>query len=77
MTDTATLQTWLAEAEVARHKLVTGAAVASVSYEGKGQVTYSKADLDKLDAYIASLRSQLSAADGTPTTRRRPIHLTF
>lgn len=77
MTDTATLQLWLSEATLARHRLVTGAAVASVKYEGKGEVAYTKADLDKLDAYISSLTSQLSADQGTPQTQLRPILLGF
>lgn len=77
MATTEQLQTWLTEAETARHKLMIGAAEASVQYEGKGQVTYTKADVSLLDAYIASLRSQLSAATASPQDRRRPLHLTF
>jgi hypothetical protein len=76
MADQATLENWLTLAEAARHKLATGTATASVKY-GDREVTYSKADLGSLDAYIADLRSQLSPLDGTPQTRRRPINLTF
>jgi hypothetical protein len=76
MADTATLQAWLTAAEVARNSLATGKATASVRY-GDTEVTYNKADLDKLDGYIADLRSQLSGANASPQSRRRPINLTF
>lgn len=77
MTDLATLQARLAEAETAQHKLLTGTQVASVNYEGQGQVTYSKADLPALASYIASLRSQIAAASGQQGPQLRPIGLTF
>lgn len=77
MTDTVTLQGWLADAEVARHKLLTGTMVVTLDFGDVGSTTYAKSDLDRLDAYIASLRSQLSEAEGTPTMQRRPIHFTF
>lgn len=76
MATTEQLQTWLTEAEAARHKLATGSQTASVK-SGDREVTYSKADLDKLSSYIAGLQSQLSSALNTPETQRRPIHLTF
>lgn len=76
MTDLATLQAWLTEAETARHKLVTGSLRASVGYNGQ-QVTFSKTQLADLDAYIASLKSQIAGIEGDARAVRRPIHLTF
>lgn len=76
MPDLSQLQTWLTEAEAARHQLLIGKSVATVNYEGKGQVSYSKTDFDKLDAYISSLRSQIAALTDS-SGRARPIQLTF
>lgn len=77
MADIVTLQSWLSEAEIARHKLATGKQAVTIEYEGGGSVTYTKADLDKLEAYIASLRSQLSSSTSSPAAQRRPVHLGF
>lgn len=77
MTDAVTLASRLAEAELARHKLLTGTMVITLDFGDVGSTTYKATDIDKLEAYIASLRSQLSASDGIPENRRRPIHLTF
>lgn len=60
--DRATLETWLAAAQAARHKLLTGSQVETVSYQqGDGQrmVKYTKADLAALNAYIAELQAGL------------------
>ena len=64
------LQGYLADAEAALHKLVTGVRVVSVGYEGKN-VNYTAADEGKLRAYIASLKSQLGLAT------RRPLRPMF
>lgn len=77
MPDLATLQTYLAEAEAARRRLLTGTGVASVTSPGGRSVTYSIANLDRLDAYIADLRSQIGTLTGTPQTRRRPVQIVF
>lgn len=68
MTDTATLQQRLAEAETALHKLLTGTKVVSVKTEA-GETTYRSyvSDVANLRAYIAELRGQL----GQTTGRRR------
>lgn len=76
MTDTTTLQTWLSQAETARHKLATGSKAEMVRH-GDTETRFTAANLGDLETYIANLRSQLSASDGTPTTQRRPIYLSF
>lgn len=76
MADLATLQTRLSEAEAALHKLSIGALRASVSYDGQ-TVTFTKAEMGELRAYIADLRSQIAALTATPAGRRRPLHLGF
>ena len=60
--DRPTLEAWLAAAQAARHKLLIGSSVETVSYQqGDGQrmVKYSKADLPALNAYIAQLQADL------------------
>lgn len=58
------LQTWLTEAEQARHELIVGTRAVSVSTGSGKSVTYTATDLGKLDAYIASLRVQLGQSSG-------------
>lgn len=72
MTDAerAQIEAWLAEARGARHQLLIGASTVSVSSGGK-TVSYSQADLARLDLYIASLMSQLGLM------RTRPIRVVF
>ncbi|WP_298233634.1 gpW family head-tail joining protein [uncultured Azohydromonas sp.] len=63
----ATLQEQLAEAEAARHKLLTGTARVSFRH-GDRQVEYSKTDLAALESYIAELRRRIA---GRMPLRRR------
>lgn len=77
MPDIAQLQTWLTEAETARHKLLTGSLRQRVSYNGQADVTFATTDIARLDAYIASLKSQIAVADGSGRGATRPIHFTF
>lgn len=78
MADLATLQTWLTEAELARHKLITGSLRQTVRYNGDREVTFAKTEIPALDAYIASLRSQIAElTDSSGAGRAGPIHLTF
>ncbi len=63
MTDIAQLRTWLAEAEAAQHKLLTGCKTVTIR-EGESQLTYSEADADKLAAYIQNLQLRISRAGG-------------
>ncbi len=58
MTDTATLQAWLADAERAYHLLMTGTAQVRVKYEGR-EAEFNRQDAGDLAAYIASLKSRL------------------
>ena len=58
------LEAWLAEAEQARHELVIGNKAVSVSSSSGKSVSYTEADLGKLDAYIASLKAQLGQPSG-------------
>lgn len=76
MTDTTTLRTWLSEAYAARHKLVTGSQVERLQH-GDTSTQFTRATLSDLDAYIASLQSQLAGADAAPTQVRRPINFTY
>lgn len=75
MTDTATLQTRLTEAEGAYHALMLGGKAVTLSYsQGNGTkaVTYTPADASRLAGYIASLQRQLGMV-----SRRRSIEVRF
>lgn len=77
MADVTTLQTRLLEAELAYHKLMTGAAHVSVQQDDM-QVTFNIASVDKLRTYIAELKSQLveaGAVDATASGRRKPLYV--
>lgn len=63
-----TLQTWLSQAETARHNLAVGSLVEELSSPDGTRVRYAAADIAKLDRYIASLRQQI-AAMSQPATR--------
>lgn len=77
MADVVNLQLWLLEAETAKHKLLTGSLEQTVRYNGQNEVTFAKTDIDKLDAYIASLRAQIGGLEGDVRKVMRPIHFTF
>ncbi|SFM71546.1 phage head-tail joining protein [Marinobacter pelagius] len=62
-----TIETQLAEAREAYHKLITGQSVVRIQRDGK-TVEYSQASKKDLAAYIADLESQLGGAG----RRRRP-----
>ncbi|SLN77580.1 gpW family head-tail joining protein [Oceanibacterium hippocampi] len=64
MTDTATLEARLAEAEAALHALLTGEQVAATTDVSGRQVTYARADLGQLRAYIAGLKAELGLSTG-------------
>lgn len=75
MTDAATLQARLAEAEAALHRLTTGSQAEDVRYasgSASRSVRYTAANIAELRAYVADLRRQL----GQPT-RRRAIGIRF
>jgi hypothetical protein len=73
--DAITLALWLSEAQIARHKLATGTKEASVSYEGKS-VTFTQADMYRLDTYIESLINAISELNGV-VVRRGPVYAAF
>ena len=58
------LQTWLEEAEQARHELILGVKVVSISSSAGKSQTFKEADIGKLDAYIADLKRQLGLDPG-------------
>lgn len=70
MADCATLATRLTQAETALHALETGRQVVSLRL-GEKQQQYTPASVDKLRAYIASLKTQVDACNGVRTNRRR------
>lgn len=63
------LQTWLAEALAARHKLATGTLEVSMNHAGHA-VTYSATNMQVLNAYIADLADQIATAQGGKARRR-------
>ncbi len=63
MSDQATLETRLAEAETALHALTTGARTASVSVEGR-TVTYARTEIDALRSYVQDLRARIAVLKG-------------
>ncbi|MFC3674670.1 gpW family head-tail joining protein [Ferrovibrio xuzhouensis] len=71
MTDTATLQARLAEAEAALHALNIGSQRVSISFDGKS-LTYTPADATRLRAYIGELKAQLGQG-----SRPRPLTMVF
>lgn len=75
--DCATKKLWLAEAQLALHKLMTGTAEVSVSFGTGKSVTYKAADIDKLSDYIADLENQVALCDGRAPARRKPIRFVF
>lgn len=69
MPDTATLQTWLTEAETALHKLETGAASVKIDYDGN-TVEYTRTSTGGLRRYIRDLKRQLGQSSGRQS---RPV----
>jgi len=73
--DRATLQQWLGDAQQALHDLTVGGKPESVSYaqgEGSRAVTYTRADVGKISAYIALLKAALGISRG-----RRPVRFFY
>ena len=70
-----TLLQWLSEAQTAQHNLMTGAQGENYAYtqgDGSKSVTYTRANIGQLTAYIQSLKAQLGISRG-----RRPIRFWF
>lgn len=77
ITNIEVLKTRLVEAEEAYHKLMIGEKEVSVSVGSFGSTTYNQASRTALESYISSLKSQIAAAEGTPTCRRRIMKVSF
>ena len=76
MSDLATLQSRLSEAESAYHRLMTGSLEESISFNGRS-VGYKPTEAPKLQAYITDLKSQIAALTGATSARRRAITVTL
>lgn len=76
MATLATLQTWLLEAELAQHKLRTGALEVQIEH-GDMRVTYTEQKSADLASYISSLQAQIVVAGGavTGSIRRAAIEV--
>ena len=72
-----TLKSRLAEAEEAYHQLMIGAREVSVNIGNFGSVTYSQASRTNLETYIANLKSQIAAAEGKTSVRRKIMKVSF
>ena len=74
MASVETINTRIAEAEDARHRLSLGESVVEVWRDGR-RVQYSEVSLPQLDAYIERLKGELvtaqAAAGSAPPPRRR------
>ena len=75
MTDIATLRQRLLEAEDALHRLMIGELEVTVSVGGYGATTYAQTGINKLNAYISKLKSEIAAIEGRP--RRGPLFMKF
>ena len=77
ITNIEVLKTRLAQAEEAYHELMIGEKEVTVSVGSFGSTTYNQASRTALESYISSLKSQIAAAEGTPTCRRRIMKVSF
>lgn len=77
MSDCATKKLWLAEAELALHRLLTGTAEQTVQFGSGKSVTYTAANINQLKAYIADLKNQVAECDGQAQSRRGPVRFVF
>jgi hypothetical protein len=75
MTTIAELQQRIDEAELALHKLMTGAREVTISVGGFGTTTYAETDSVKLEKYIAMLKQTIARKKGL--ARRGPLWVYF
>lgn len=75
MPDITTLRTRLSKAEKALHRLITGELEVTVSVGGYGATTYVQTDINKLNAYITKLKSEIASREGRRT--RGPLFMKF
>ena len=71
------LKNGLAEAEEDCHHLMIGAREVSVNVGNFGSVTYNQASRTNLETYIANLKSQIAAAEGKNSVRRKIMKVSF
>jgi hypothetical protein len=80
MATTSDLQTRITDAEAALHLLAMGQQVVAIKSPNGVDVQYQGGDMDKLQRYIAWLKSQLQSAQSGVSdisTNRRPITFSF
>ncbi|MCG7947369.1 MAG: gpW family protein [Candidatus Thiodiazotropha taylori] len=75
MSDLSTLHQRLVEAESALHRLMIGELEVTVSVGGYGATTYAQSDINKLNAYIAKLKTEIATKERRP--RRGPLFMRF
>jgi hypothetical protein len=63
---TATLQSWLSDAQTAMQQLALGKQVVRIQ-TGEKSLSFTQADLDKLRRYIYRLQTAISIATGATT----------
>lgn len=76
MTDLATLQNRLTEAETARHEMAMGRTVTQSSYTDHG-VSLAAVSMADLDAYIERLKREIAAKSSTSARRPRRFGVSF
>jgi len=64
---TATLQTWLTDAQTAMQSLALGKQTVSISTADGKRISFTAADLDKLRRYIYRLQTAIAIATGETT----------
>lgn len=77
MTDVATLQARLAEAEAAYHKLMIGKLVVEIHHGAGETMRFAQAEKEKLLAYINDLKGQLAALGVGTGGRARARRVAF
>jgi len=77
VTDCLTKKLWLAEAELALHRLLTGTAEQTVQFGPSKSVTYTQANINQLKVYINDLRNEIAVCEGQEPARRGPVRFIF
>ena len=77
MADCSSIQTFLDQARAAYHALQTGQAVSRFVDQNGESVSYSRASIGSLAAYIAKLEKDLAVCQGTGTNYRGPLRFTY
>lgn len=68
---------YLAQAELALHKLLTGTKEESVQFGAGKSVKYTSTNLSQLRAYINELKDEIARCEGTGGKARGPIRFIF